>query len=286
MKHYNYSPIIILGMHRSGTSLVTESLEKLGLFVGKRKDENHEAVFFRKLNEWLLRQCGSAWDEPQGIAHLLANGPVLNLTQDYLAHILRTPRAILYWGLKGYLSHHGFARIERPWGWKDPRNTFTLPIWRALFPEARIIHVSRHGVDVAHSVIVRQEQSLRLASTQHARRKWFYWVYPKRGGFTESVRCFDLDRSFSLWEEYMLEADRQVQGLEAYTKNIRYEDFLSDPVAHLRDLAKFCGLSVSEARLGDTARTVRTSRALAYRTDDSLRSYAERVAPRLKRLGY
>ena len=39
-------PIVIIGMHRSGTSIVTRMLEQLGLFVGKKKDMNHEALFF------------------------------------------------------------------------------------------------------------------------------------------------------------------------------------------------------------------------------------------------
>jgi hypothetical protein len=43
MKHF---PVIILGMHRSGTTMVTKLLEEVGLFVGDRLDENHEAVLF------------------------------------------------------------------------------------------------------------------------------------------------------------------------------------------------------------------------------------------------
>jgi len=39
-------PIVIIGMHRSGTSIVTRMLGQLGLFVGKKKDMNHEALFF------------------------------------------------------------------------------------------------------------------------------------------------------------------------------------------------------------------------------------------------
>lgn len=32
------SPVIIAGMHRSGTTMITRMLEEAGLFVGKRKD--------------------------------------------------------------------------------------------------------------------------------------------------------------------------------------------------------------------------------------------------------
>ena len=57
-------PTIILGMHRSGTSILTRILEKLGLFVGCRKDENNEALFFLKFNDWILKQANATWDNP------------------------------------------------------------------------------------------------------------------------------------------------------------------------------------------------------------------------------
>ncbi len=57
-------PIIFTGMHRSGTSMIGRMLEELGLFVGLRKDENNEALFFQEMNEWLLHQCGASWDDP------------------------------------------------------------------------------------------------------------------------------------------------------------------------------------------------------------------------------
>lgn len=39
-------PIIIVGMHRSGTTMITKMLENLGLFVGDQKEINNEALFF------------------------------------------------------------------------------------------------------------------------------------------------------------------------------------------------------------------------------------------------
>jgi hypothetical protein len=44
--------------------MITRMLENLGLFVGKRKEENHEALFFKRINNWLLKQSGGAWDYP------------------------------------------------------------------------------------------------------------------------------------------------------------------------------------------------------------------------------
>src|SRR5450830_930719 len=59
-----YAPVIILGMHRSGTTMVSELLEKLGLFVGEKKEVNNEALFFILMNTWLMREANATWDNP------------------------------------------------------------------------------------------------------------------------------------------------------------------------------------------------------------------------------
>ena len=44
-------PIIITGMHRSGTSLLSEILMKQGVFMGSKLDSNSESVFFQRIKE-------------------------------------------------------------------------------------------------------------------------------------------------------------------------------------------------------------------------------------------
>ena len=67
------APIIFIGMHRSGTSMLGRLLESLGLFAGTRKDPNNEAVFFQQINDWLLTQCGARWDMPGATQYLWEN---------------------------------------------------------------------------------------------------------------------------------------------------------------------------------------------------------------------
>jgi hypothetical protein len=160
-----YPPIIIIGMHRSGTSLLSRMLEDLGLFLGKIKDENHEAVFFQAINDWLLWQAGGAWDNPTPIQLLLDNPEMSERTSDYIRHYLLTsPRAASYVGWLNYLRHRCLVPLTRPWGWKDPRNTFTLPIWLSIFPRAKIIHLHRSGMDVALSLRRRGRQEFACSS--------------------------------------------------------------------------------------------------------------------------
>ncbi len=135
------APVIIIGMHRSGTSMIAKMLEDLGLFSGVRKDRNHEAMFFQKLNDWIFRQCGTTWDHPASIQYLMDNRDVRAMVENYTRYTLQTPRSIGYLGWKRYTQYRNISHLDIPWGWKDPRNTYTLPIWMDLFPGARVIHI-------------------------------------------------------------------------------------------------------------------------------------------------
>ena len=49
-----FDPIIVTGMHRSGTTLVTRLLEGCNVYFGLYKDVNNEATFFLKRNEAII----------------------------------------------------------------------------------------------------------------------------------------------------------------------------------------------------------------------------------------
>lgn len=286
IKNINDAPIIILGMHRSGTSMITRMLESLGLFVGKKQEENSEAVFFLKLNNWLLMQSGGAWDNPKPFHYLLDFPRLRELSRDYLALSLSTPRIISYLGWRHYIRSKKLERLSVPWGWKDPRNTYTLPIWLDLFPNAKIIHIYRHGVDVSQSLLKRQVQRLAAGEKRYERRRFLYHAVHKRGGFTHSARCHSLEHAFSLWEDYVCEAQRHVSSLGDRAFEIKYEDFLEDTPSHLIKLASFCQLDVSEEQVRLAAENAKQSRSQAYANDPELRTFARGVSERLKRYGY
>lgn len=273
-------------MHRSGTSIIVRLLEDLGLFAGKSKDKNHEALFFLKVNDWLLRQSGGAWDHPEPVKYLLDNAGARFLTADYVQHLMKTPRAANYLGWDLYLRYRGLRKLDFSWGWKDPRNTYTLPLWLDLFPEARVIHVLRHGVDVASSLKVRESRTLVRSAALHDRRKALYWLHPKRKGFLDSPRCASLEGGFSLWENYTEEAERHISWLGNRATTLRYEDFLAAPQEMLTSLSHFCGLSATDGDIERVSKKVNRGRAYAYHNDPALSMFAERTAGRLGRRGY
>ncbi|MEZ5023867.1 MAG: sulfotransferase [Chitinophagales bacterium] len=48
--------------------------------------------------------------------------------------------------------------LDIPWGWKEPRNSFTLEFYKELFPDAKIIHIYRNPIDSANSYLKRDRK--------------------------------------------------------------------------------------------------------------------------------
>lgn len=279
-------PVLLIGMHRSGTTLVAQLLRRLGFFLGERRQQHDEALFFRGLNDLFLRQSGAAWDNPSPVELLLRDEPVRALALEHARAQLSSPQAISFLGPARYLRLRSLDRLATPWGWKDPRNTFTLPLWLELFPGARAIHVLRHGVDVAASLVQRREDDVSAALALYRRRRRLYGLREKRKQFVTTVRCARLDGSFSLWEEYVDEGSRHVAALGQRALEVRFEDLLARPADVLGELATFAGLTPTQSELGDAVAAIREERAYAFRGQPDLRAFAESVSESLERRGY
>ena len=208
-------PVILAGMHRSGTSLLARMLDDLGLFLGWRLGPDHEATYFNKLNEWLLAAAGGRWDTPEAVRYLRSDPAGIEHACRHLADRLTAPPVLEFLGPWHYLRHRSAFALRRPWGFKDPRSTVSLDIWCRLFPEAKVIHLVRHGVDVAHSLVRRQQQGQQLGYDNFARhRRLFRWT-GKRGWFGDSPRVGHLRQAFELWEVYLELAQPALEALPA-----------------------------------------------------------------------
>lgn len=106
-----------------------------------------------------------------------------NASTEYLHDILqsRHSRSFLGWGR--WLRYRSAFKLDFPWGWKDPVNTFTLPFWLDLFPEARVVHIFRNGVDIAQSLYTRTHADFKRHYHKWRRHKWYYRLKPLRRGF-------------------------------------------------------------------------------------------------------
>jgi hypothetical protein len=288
MNKQEFDPVIIIGMHRSGTSMISRMIEALGLFQGIEKDPNNEAHLFMEINDWLLRLSGGAWDYPGPFGLLLGNASVRADAVEFIRHHLASQDAISFFGRSIDTDSITPATVHVPWGWKDPRNTFTLPLWLDIFPNARVIHILRHGVDVAESLRARNEKVLSEAppspdKEQIIRQSPLFWLWPS---FVDTLRCSSLEGGFTLWEEYLCEARAHVQFLNDRAIEFKYEDFLAKPAKTLRELAEFCGLHANRHAIARIAEGANKTRGYAYRDNPVLKRFAAGVATRLSRYGY
>jgi len=140
--------IIVLGMHRSGTSAIARALGRLGAETGAPDQLGHlvEHRGLRSVNRQLISRAGGTWDGPPPGAHWL-DDPHLERFDARAAEAMRA----------------AFEDADVV-VWKDPRTCLTLPRWLPHLgdrPVAVIIH--RHPVEVAASLEVRNRMGASLS---------------------------------------------------------------------------------------------------------------------------
>lgn len=203
------TPITILGMHRSGTSMVAQLLHHCGLHLGAAADliaanpDNQagywENVSFTQLNEAILQTWGGSWYQ------------LPPTTPDWATSATMVPWQVEARHLSQALAVYPF------WGWKDPRTSLTLPFWLHLLPELKIVVCLRHPIEVANSL-----------STRHD-----HWLA--------------YDDALQLWLGYY-EAIRQTAPPDRLIVT-HYASMFYDAAAELHRLITFLGLPVTETIL-------------------------------------
>lgn len=265
MSWFRDDPILILGMHRSGTALLARQLQQLGVFVGDRLERNHEAIAFLDLDDAILARAHASWDRPSGIEELLAHPEAATAVEHWLHQELER-----FAFRRSYL---GLGRMARglpsgPWGFKDPRATVTFPFWRALAPRARAVYVVRHGVDVAASLWRRACEELETAAAAR-------FLGDDHLVRFSSVRCLSLERAFGLWRETLhLHRRLREDHADFPVVELFYEDLLRDPIDQLGRVTDFLEIRCTPEAIEHAAEGVDPGRALAHRRDPELEDFA------------
>jgi hypothetical protein len=273
-------PVILLGMHRSGTAMIARLLDELGLFQGAELQEDHESVWFLDINDRLLERVNAAWDHPSPIRGFLDNARAFDLTLRCLEEDFSSKSTREFLGMRRSVEFRSLAKYGRPWGWKDPRTIFTLPRWLKLFPGAKLLYIHRNGIDVARSLMVREQRELdRRIEEFEDKSGTGKRSKLQRAGFKGSARCLTLEGGFSLWEEYVAEAERLLAAVSHPRLVVKYEDFLADPPGQLSPLAAFCGIETGDAALHKAIQRVQVdpARANAFTGDPAIAAFHERV---------
>jgi hypothetical protein len=224
-------PLIILGMHRSGTSILSQMLRTCGVFIGRELDGHFESPYFRRCNNEILSRAGSSWTDPWTYLERRAEPEFHRGCREWVEEYLKNSFGTRFLGLRHRTALLGGGAWD--WGWKDPRTCLTMPVWNEIYPEAKLLHITRHPLDVAISLQRREEE----------RRK---------AGKRPQPQNADLEQCLRLWESYVAETLR-LRDRGARYHELRYEELMRNPRVGLEGVARFCGLDVATAGLNAAA---------------------------------
>jgi hypothetical protein len=195
----NSQLIVVLGMHRSGTSAITRGLEVLGVNLGNNlypaEIDNPKGFWedneFLAINEQLLASIGSTSDQ-LGLMNWKT------LMQPNIEPIrLRAENLVREKCVKNSI-----------WAFKDPRTARLLDFWQAVF----------EAVDCDVHYIISSRNPMSIVESLR-----------KRNGY-------DSEKVFYLWLEHMISAMLATKGEKRIV--VSYDRLLDDPDLELSRLAR------------------------------------------------
>lgn len=226
--------VMVLGMHRSGTSLTAHFIHSMGFHVSPnqlRTDSFNAKGYWEdrdvvETNALLLRTLGGSWRQP-----VLAAAE-----QDW---IIRQNLRLLQFKIGGIMRKYP---SEGGWVIKDPRLSLTLPYWLPFMQDPRFVMCVRNPVAVAQSLVRRNGMPL-----AEGLRLWhqYTWQPPKhtRGYPTAIVH----------YEQYFQDRSRHNAKKLANFLGLTDPDLpATSPVEHRLRHNVPENSTVSEAEVGDT----------------------------------
>jgi hypothetical protein len=224
--------LIIAGMHRSGTSLVTQWLNRCGLHVGDEllgkgigNDDGHfEDMEFYTFHRRLLKS---------------KNLPDSGFIEDETVCMTSKDRS----SALNLIENKNKNSTE--WGWKDPRTSLFLPDYHQLIPEANYLVVYRHFESTVGSLITRTQKVINAQAEKQHQRGFFAKLRHKPIQKKEiDELCQEYAPSFlKVWTHYnqqILDFLSTIPGEKFMVMN--YEDLMKEDRqvwAHLRHQWQF-----------------------------------------------
>jgi hypothetical protein len=181
--------LIVAGMHRSGTSLITNWLYHCGLQVGENlvganasnMEGHYEDVEFLKIHEEILADNG-----------LLVTGLIHDKKINISDYELEKIKAIIN------IKDKRFAQ----WGWKEPRTCLFLDIYKKLLPQAKYLIIIRDYKAVVSSLLKRdfaETENKYLFRSSFTR---FKWKYLKRNRKKRQLYQANAENYLKVWIDY------------------------------------------------------------------------------------
>ena len=283
MKSNTNPPIMLAGMHRSGTSMVTDILQKLGLIVGSKLDSNHESLFFQRINIWMMSLLASSWDSPKSFENI--NDDIKKNMVDQLNKLLNSRTNSIYFGWSSIIKRGAFDEINRPWGWKDPRNTFTSSIWKEVFPHLKAIYIIRHPIDTAESLFKRQKKE---ANKDLQREKNYSDIVKAllsvtHTSYNSSMLLNSYEDCFNLIELYY---NQILNNPISESLVVKFEDIISNSEIEIKNIVNYCNLNINAENLDKIVKSINSSRSYAYKENPDLLKFESSHHQLIKKMGY
>ena len=209
-------PVFILGVPRSGTTLLRIVLDSHPLITGLPE------------TPWLLGsyETGAATSLRQFVEAVGENrfGLVKNVPHTERGDVVAAGRAFIETLLAPYRARTGKTKIV----FKTPGDIRYLEFLLELFPHAQYIHICRDGRDVANSLMSHKGT-----------------IFEDLGDFGR-VSFLNGFRRWYLWESKI----RDLLGRAKIDHlSLRYEDFVANPEIDCRRLCEFLGVPFDERML-------------------------------------
>lgn len=202
--------VVILGMHRSGTSMLSSIVHSLGISMGPEIDLKRnnpqsqpygywEDQSFVSINRQIIKSAGGHWHRPPGRLKILETSIEY---RDKISELVET------------------RRKSKNWGWKDPRNCLCIECYQYVLrseDNVKYVHIIRDKRAIAQSLI-------------------------RRGEVLSGV-----ENQVMAWEQLAYEYERRVRDflnryqVSCYT--IAYEDTLKHPEYEIGRLALYLGIN-------------------------------------------
>ncbi len=238
-----HRPIFVVGCGRAGTTLLFQLLQQhptLAPTTGYPDGEDH--IGWVKYGKALISGLGNMHKEPGVTGHHYC----LHMDEADVTEATIREMRDYYWN--EVLQRNARKRVIN----KNPHLSNKLRYVRAIFPDARFIHVVRDCLPTVYSWIkvMREQKELVLHWPDTAYP--CFWVMPasednrpREETFRNETRMYPGGGEHHLvdyWIETNRNIPRQLEDTPDQLYTLRYEDLVADPLKHLNLVAEFCGL--------------------------------------------
>ena len=266
-------PILIIGAPRSGTHMVFRVLGAS-----------------RELAHWRPSEAHEVWEADHHPALRGWDSNVLEGSDAAPETIRRIRREFLL-----------VAGTKRRLLDKNPRNVLRIPFIEAVLPDARYIFIKRDGRDTTNSLINawrgKRYRTYALPQPHNipgTDPKWWKFVlYPgwrdDNSGPVERIAA----KQWLIPSEHLLAAEERIP--QARWMDLRYEDFVADPVVATEQMSKWLEIDFSddlraaaEAARTKPVNTMTPPEAGKWRREnpEEIKSILPLIAPMQERMGY